>query len=148
MLDDLYAGPLLEAAGAIPEARALPDADATARRASKVCGSTVELDLSLRDGAVADVAARVQACALGQAAVTFFDRSVRGAAPGEVRAARDAVAEMLRTGALPGLLAEGRWAELAKLQPVAGYPARHASVMLVFDAAVAALDEIAARAAR
>ena len=148
MLDDLYAGPLLEAAGAIPEARALPDADATARRTSKVCGSRVELDVRVRDGVVADVAARVEACALGQASVTFFDRSVRGAAPGEVRAARDAVAEMLRTGALPDLLAEGRWAELAKLRPVAEYPARHASVMLVFDAAVAALHEIETRAAR
>ena len=147
MLDDLYAGPLLEAAGAIPDARALPDADATARRTSKVCGSTVELDVSLRDGAVADIAARVEACALGQAAVTFFDRSVRGAAPAELRAARDAVAAMLATGDLPDLLAEGRWSELAKLQPVSGYPARHASVMLVFDAAVAAITEIE-RAAR
>ena len=147
MLDDLYAGPLLEGAGAIPEARVLPDADATARRASKVCGSEVELDLSVRDGRVADIATRVTACALGQAAVTFFDRGVRGAAPGEVRAARDAVAAMLRSGDLPPLFEQGRWAELAKLQPVSGYPARHASVMLVFDAAVAALDEIERAAA-
>ena len=147
MLDDLYAGPLLEAAGAIPEGRHLPDAGATARRTSKVCGSTVELDVSVRDGVVADVASRVEACALGQAAVTFFDRCVRGAAPAEVRAARDAVASMLKTGDLPPLLEAGRWAELAKLRPVSGYPARQASVMLVFDAAVAALDEIE-RAAR
>ena len=145
MLTDLYAGPLLEAAGAVPAARTIPDADATARRASKVCGSSVELDLSLRDGVVADVAARVKACALGQAAVTFFDRGVRGATPAEVRAARDQVLAMLKSGSAPP--ANERWAELAKLAPVAEYPARHASVMLVFDAAVAALNEIEARGA-
>ena len=145
MLSDLYSGQLLEAAGAIPAAGALPDADATARRSSKVCGSSVELDLSLRDGVVADVATRVKACALGQAAVTFFDRGVRGASPDEVRRVRDEVHAMLKESGPPP---EGdRWAELAKLAPVAEYPARHASVMLVFDAAVAALDEIAARAA-
>ena len=145
MLDDLYSGQLLEAAGAIPAARDLPDADATARRTSKVCGSSVELDLSLRGGVVADVATRVKACALGQAAVTFFDRGVRGATPAEVRAARDQVLAMLKSGSAPP--ANERWAELAKLAPVAEYPARHASVMLVFDAAVAALNEIEARGA-
>ena len=143
MLDDLYAGPLLEAAGAIPEARTLPDADATARRTSKVCGSAVELDLSLRGGVVADLAVRAEACALGQAAVTFFERGVRGATPDEIRALRDRVRAMLKDGGPPP---EGRFAETAKLAPVAGYPARHASVLLVFDAAVAALDLIEARA--
>ena len=144
MLSDLYSGALLEAAGAVPEARALPDADATGRRASKVCGSSVEVDVSVRGGVVADLATRVKACALGQAAVTFFDRGVRGARPEEVRAVRDAVHAMLKDGAPPP--AGERWAELAKLAPVAEYPARHASVLLVFDATVAALDEIAARA--
>ena len=145
MLDDLYSGQLLEAAGAIPAARAMSDADATARRSSKVCGSSVELDLSVRDGVVADIATRVKACALGQAAVTFFDRCVRGATPDEVRRVRGEVAAMLREG---GPVPTGeRWAELAKLAPVADYPTRQASVLLVFDAAVAALDEIEARAA-
>ena len=144
MLDDLYSGALLEAAGSIPAARTIPDADATARRTSKVCGSEVELDLSLRDGVVADVAMRVKACALGQAAVSFFDRCVRGASPAEVRRVRGEMSAMLREG---GPVPSGeRWAELAKLAPVAEYPARQASVMLVFDAAVAALDEIEGRA--
>ena len=145
MLSDLYSGHLLEAAGSIPAARTLPDAGATARRTSKVCGSEVELDLSLRDGVVADVATRVKACALGQASVAFFDRCVRGATPDEVRRVRDEVSAMLREGGPPP--SGERWAELAKLAPVADYPARQASVMLVFDAAVAALDEVEARAA-
>lgn len=145
MLSDLYSGHLLEAAGSIPAAGKLADADATARRASKVCGSSVELDLSLRGGVVADIATRVKACALGQAAVTFFDRCVRGAAPDEVRRVRDEVSAMLRDGGPPPT--GERWAELEKLAPVVDYPARQASVMLVFDAAVAALDEIASRAA-
>ena len=145
MLGDLYSGPLLDAAGSVPAASTLPDADATARRASKVCGSSVEIDLSLKDGVVADVALRVKACALGQAACSIFDRAVRGATPDELRRVAAEMRAMLREdGPVPS---GDRWAETVKLQPIAGYPARHASTLLVFEAAVAALDEIAARAA-
>lgn len=145
MLSDLYSGALLEAAGAIPAAGTLPDADATVRRSSKVCGSSVELDLSVRGGVVSDVAMRVKACALGQASASIFGRAVRGATPAEVAAAAAGVRAMLKEGAPPP---EGeRWAEVAKLEPIRDYAARHASTLLVWDAAVEALGEIAAREA-
>ena len=84
MLDDLYTGALLDAAASIPAERRLPDADATARKVSKVCGSDVTVDLALRDGVVADVAMRVKACALGQASASILDRAIRGASPDEL----------------------------------------------------------------
>ena len=52
---------------------------------------------------------------------------------------------MLKEGGPPP---EGRFWELRHLEPVADYPPRHASTLLAFEAAVAAIDEaLAARAA-
>jgi NifU-like protein involved in Fe-S cluster formation len=45
-------------------------------------------------------------------------------------------------GSPPG---EGRWADIAVLEPVRDYKARHASTLLTFDAVVAALDQIEAK---
>ena len=39
----------------------------------------------------------------------------------------------------------GRWADVAVLEPVRDYKARHASTLLTFDAVVSALDQIEAK---
>jgi NifU-like protein involved in Fe-S cluster formation len=36
----------------------------------------------------------------------------------------------------------GRWADIAVLEPVRDYKARHASTLLTFDAVVSAIDQI------
>lgn len=140
MLNDLYSDALLEAAAAIPEKKHLEAADAVARRASKVCGSVVEVGLKLQDGMVADIALDVKACALGQASSSLLARHIRGATPKELRRLRHDMLAMLKEGG--PLPAGARWAELAKLQPIKDYPARHASTMLVFEAVVDCLDQI------
>jgi NifU-like protein involved in Fe-S cluster formation len=38
--------------------------------------------------------------------------------------------------------ADGRWADIAVLEPVRDYKARHASTLLTFDAVVTAVNEI------
>jgi NifU-like protein involved in Fe-S cluster formation len=38
----------------------------------------------------------------------------------------------------------GKWADIAVLEPVRDYKARHASTLLTFDAVVSALDQIEA----
>jgi NifU-like protein involved in Fe-S cluster formation len=40
---------------------------------------------------------------------------------------------------------EGKWADIAFLEPVRDYKARHASTMLTFDAVVKAVEEIEAK---
>ena len=141
MLSKIYSGALLEAAGSIPPAMRLAAPDATSRKVSRVCGSEVTVDLSLTDGQVSEFAVEAKACALGQAASSLLAKTIVGASVEEVRALRDAVHAMLKEGAPPP--AGARWAELAKLEPIREYPARHASTMLVFDAAVDCLDQIA-----
>ena len=138
MFDDLYTERVLRLAADIPRAGRLTDPDGTAEKTAKLCGSTVVLDVKLVDGRVADFAQEVQACALGQAAAGVLGAHVVGAGVGEVRAARDALHAMLKQGGPPP---EGRFADLRALAPVKDFPARHASTMLAFEAAVEAIGK-------
>jgi NifU-like protein involved in Fe-S cluster formation len=71
---------------------------------------------------------------------------VVGADLAEIELARDALRAMLKEGGDPP---QGRFAELAMLHLVKDYPARHASTLLAFEAAVeAARMAIAANSAR
>jgi NifU-like protein involved in Fe-S cluster formation len=142
MLNDVYNAKILELAGNIPRLGRLAAPDASATAHSKLCGSTVTVDLKMADGAVADFAHDVKACALGQASSSIMARHVIGAKPAELRELREAVRKMLKENGPPP---NGRWADIAVLEPVRDYTARHASTMLTFDAVVSALDKIEAR---
>ena len=63
----------------------LPAPDASATAHSKLCGSTVTVDLKMDGGAVTDFAHDVKACALGQASSSIMARHVIGAKPDELR---------------------------------------------------------------
>ena len=118
-----------------------PDASATAH--SKLCGSTVTIDLKMDGDTVTDFAHDVKACALGQASSSIMAHHIVGAKADELRALREGVRKMLKENAAPP--ADGRWADIAVLEPVRDYKARHASTMLTFDAVVQAIDEIQAK---
>lgn len=143
MLDDIYNKRILELAGDIPRIGRLAKPDATAVAHSKLCGSTVTVDVSMKDGRVSDFAQEVKACALGQASSSIMARNVVGSTPEELREVRDAVRRMLKeNGPPPG----GRWADCAVLEPVRDYKARHASTLLPFEAVVDAVTRIEAGA--
>lgn len=145
MLNDVYNRRILELAADIPRLGRLAAPDATATAHSKLCGSTVTIDLALRDGVVADFAHEVRACALGQASSSVMGALIVGSTADELRAVREAMRRMLKENGAPP---EGRWAELKVLEPVRDYKARHASTLLTFDAVVDALDQIDARKAQ
>ena len=139
MLDDIYNTRILELAGNIPRQGRLAAPDASSKAHSKLCGSTVIVDLKMDDGRVVDFAHDVKACALGQAASSLMASHVVGATAAELRDLRTAVENMLkRNGPAP----DGKWAEFAVLEPVRDYKARHASTLLTFQATVDALDQI------
>ena len=143
MLDDIYNRRILELAADIPRLGRLDRPDASATAHSKLCGSTVTVDLALgAEDRVADFAHEVRACALGQASSSLMARHVVGASADELRALREAVRAMLKQGAAPP---DGPWADFAVLEPVRDFKARHASTLLTFDAVVDALDQIAAK---
>lgn len=143
-MDDLYSNRLLEAAASLPPAARLDQPHGQGRRTSRVCGSEVEVDLLLDDGVVSDFALRVKACALGQASSSLLAGVLKGSSADELRALAPVMEAMLRDNGPPP---EGRFAELAVLQPIRDYPPRHASTLLVYGAVVDALDEAEARRA-
>jgi NifU-like protein involved in Fe-S cluster formation len=143
MLNDVYNKRILELAAEIPRLGRLPHPDASATAHSKLCGSTVTVDLVLRDGQVADFAHDVKACALGQASSSIMARNIVGSTPEELRALRDGVRRMLKENAPPPEAA--KWADIAVLEPVREYKARHSSTLLIFDAVVDAIAQIEAR---
>jgi NifU-like protein involved in Fe-S cluster formation len=145
MLNDVYNGRILELAGNIPRIGRLAAPDATATAHSKLCGSTVTIDLKMDGETVTDFAHDVKACALGQASSSIMARNIIGAKADELRNLREAVRRMLKENAAPPTY--GRWADIAVLEPVRDYKARHASTMLTFDAVVSAIDQIAANRA-
>ncbi len=138
MLSDIYNSRILELAGNLPRIGRLAAPDASATAHSKLCGSTVTVDVALGpDGRVADFAHDVKACALGQASSSIMARNVLGSDAGELRALRDAMRAMLKQNGAPPT---GRWADCAVLEPVRDYKARHASTLLTFDAVVEAVE--------
>ncbi|MEP1571643.1 iron-sulfur cluster assembly scaffold protein [Roseibium album] len=143
MLDDIYNAKILEFAGNIPRIGRLEQPDATAKAHSRLCGSTVLVDICVKDGVVSDFAHDVKACALGQASSSIMAQNVVGASVAELRDVQKTMRAMLKEGGDPP---KGRFEDLKFLEPVREYKARHASTMLTFDAVVDALDQIEAKA--
>ena len=141
MLNDVYNKRILELAGNIPRLGRLAAPDASATAHSKLCGSTVTVDLKMEGPRVTDFAHEVKACALGQASSSIMARHVVGSTAEELRDLRDKVRRMLKEN---GPAPEGKWADIAVLEPVRDYKARHASTLLTFDAVVDAIGRIEA----
>lgn len=145
MLSDLYSEKILEAAAAIPPARRLDAPDASATKTSRVCGSTVTVDLNVKDGAVVDFGMEAKACALGQAAASIVARNIIGVSADELCLLRDRMRAMLKEGGDPphlDPLLGARWKELEALISIRDYPQRHASTMLVFEAVCACIEAL------
>ncbi|MHA6325684.1 iron-sulfur cluster assembly scaffold protein [Roseivivax sp. CAU 1753] len=133
----LYSDRILALAADIPRTARLDAPDATVRKRSPLCGSTVTVDIAVKDGRVADYGQDVKACALGQAAASIVGGAIVGCDGAEIAAARDALREMLKAdGPTPRAPFDG----LEVLRPAAAYKNRHASILLALDAAVEAME--------
>lgn len=138
-LSDLYSEAILEIAANAPRPPRLDDPDATARKVSRICGSLIEVDLVVRAGRITAYGHDISACALGQTSAAIVADKIVGTSVGEFQALRAQMHAMLKQNGSPP---RGRWADLRYLEPVRGYPNRHASTMLVFEAIAAALDKV------
>lgn len=134
----LYSGKILELAADIPLNRRLEAPQVSVKKRSPLCGSTVTVDLTMKDGKVAEFGQDVKACALGQAAASVVGGAIVGRTPEEIKTARDALRAMLKEdGPTPPAPFDG----LEVLRPAAAYKNRHASIMLALDAASEAVDQ-------
>lgn len=138
-LSDLYSEKILEIAANQPVPGRLADPGASARRASRVCGSSIEVDVALESGTITAYGHEISACALGQTSAAIVATRIVGSTAGEFRALRVQMYAMLKADGVPP---SGRWGDLRYLEPVRDYRPRHTSTLLVFDAVVDALDAI------
>ena len=138
MFGELYHNRVLELAADIPHARRLVDPQGSSLKVSRVCGSTVVVDVNVdSEGRITEIGVEPKACALGQAATSILARHAIGRSLMEIELARDALRGMLKDGAEPP---QGQFWELRHLQPVRDYPPRHTSTMLAFEAAAEAMS--------
>ena len=139
-LIQLYSKRILALAADIPHDRRLDDPQGTAMKRSPLCGSTVTVDLDVADGRIARFGQDVKACALGQASAAVLGSVAIGRTRDEIETARDALKAMLKSGGdAPGAPFDG----LEVLAPARDYKNRHASILLPYDAALAAFDDAA-----
>ena len=141
-LEDIYSQRILELAANSTHNQRLVGPDATATAHSKLCGSTVTLDIKMDGDIVTDYGQHVRACLLGQTSAAVVAAHVVGSRAGELREIGSAMRRMLKEGGPPP---GGKWADLAALEPVREVKGRHASTLLVFDALEKAMSEIEAK---
>ncbi|MEJ6398946.1 iron-sulfur cluster assembly scaffold protein [Yoonia sp. 208BN28-4] len=134
----LYSGRILALAADMPRTDRLASPAATVKQRAPLCGSTVTVDIALRDGIVSDYAQDVKACALGQAAAAVVGAQIVGLTPDQIQTGHDELLAMLKSdGPVPTAPFDG----LEVLQPAKDYKNRHASIMLAFDASLAAIAQ-------
>lgn len=126
----LYNKDILRLAAGIPHHQRLEAPDATVEKRSPTCGSRVIVDVAMTDGRVAALGLDVKACALGQASAALMAGHAIGLTANELADARDRLTAYL-SGESDDL---DFWPGLAVLAPARGYPARHASIRLGYEA--------------
>lgn len=139
-LMQLYSRRILALTTAIPHQGRLDHPEGSAMRRSPHCGSSVTVDIRMQDGQIAEFAQQVRACALGQASAAVLGSAVIGKSRDQILAARDDLHAMLKQDGIPP---EGSFADLEALLPARDYPNRHASILLAWDATLAAIDQAA-----
>ncbi len=134
----LYSGRILALAADIPHLDRLDAPDATVKKRSPLCGSTVTVDVKMQGGKVTEYGQDVKACALGQASASVVGNAIVGATRAQVETARDQLSAMLKKdGPAPVAPFDG----LEVLMPARDYKNRHASILLALEAAAEAMEQ-------
>lgn len=137
----LYSGRILALAADIPYAERLDSADASVKKRSPLCGSTVTVDVSMEDGCVSAFGQDVKACALGQAAASVVGGAIIGCTYEQAVRARDQLRDLLKgSGVIPDAPFEG----FEVFLPASAYKNRHASILLSIEATCEAIAQFQA----
>ncbi|MEM7188665.1 MAG: iron-sulfur cluster assembly scaffold protein [Pseudomonadota bacterium] len=136
----LYSQRILALAASIPHIGRLDAPAGSAMKRSPLCGSTVTVDVQMDGDRIAEFAQDVKACALGQSSASVLGSGAIGRNREEIAEAREILKAMLKQD---GPAPEGTFGDLEALMPAKDYKNRHASILLAWDATLAAIDEAA-----
>ncbi len=134
----LYSQRILKLAANIPLIDRLENPDATVRKRSPLCGSTVEVDVNVENDVITAYGQDVKACALGQTAASVLGAHAVGASKDQLEKARDQLFAMLKND---GPVPDAPFNDLEVLLPAKEYSNRHASIMLALEATLQAMEE-------
>ena len=134
----LYSEQIVARASSVPVTDPLDAPDGTAFKRSPLCGSNVSIEVKLDNGVIAAFHLDVKACTLGQSAAAIFAEHAIGLDYATVKRGRDQLFAMLAEN---GPLPEPPFEELRLLEPAREFRNRHASILLIFDATLLAMDE-------
>ena len=138
----LYSQRILALAAGIPHVGRLPSPGGSAMKRSPLCGSTVTVDVVMDGDRIAEFAQDVKACALGQSSASVLGAQAIGRTRDEIARAREELEAMLKKG---GPAPAAPFEELGVLEPAKDYKNRHASILLAWNATLAAMDQAAGR---
>ncbi|AGF74477.1 nitrogen-fixing NifU-like protein [Bartonella australis AUST/NH1] len=139
MIDNIYSNKILEYAAHISRIGRLDNPDATSKKYAPICGSTVIVDLKVKNCIIVDFAHEVRACALGQASSSLLASHIIGKKTQSLKILHETIQSMLtKNGPPPSAPFEA----FACLQPIKDYKVRHASTMLTFDAVIDCIEQI------
>lgn len=131
----LYNAEILKLAASLADQRRLPDPQVTVEKRSPTCGSRVTVDLIVDQGRVIAFGQEVRACALGQAGAALLGQHVVGTDGEEIANS----ARALRSFLAGEREDPGDWPGLDVFAPARPHRARHASILLAFEAAAEAV---------
>ena len=138
----LYSQRILALAAEIPHAGRLDAPDGTAMKRSPLCGSTVTVDVALDgEGRIAAFSQDVKACALGQSSASVLGSAVIGLDRETIQKGRDQLRALVKED---GPTPDAPFDALEALRPARDYKNRHASILLAWEATLAAMDDAAA----
>lgn len=140
MSETLYNTQILRLAASTADAVRLDAPQGSAVKVSPVCGSKVTADIDLDEiGRIVRHGQEVRACALGQAAAALVGAEIVGKDSAALNTARAELADWLagRSETMP------EWPGMTVFAPARPHRARHPSILLAFDAAIAAAQAAA-----
>lgn len=143
MSEQLYNTRILRLAASIPHHERLARPQASVTKVSPICGSRVIVDVAVQDGVIAGFGQEVRACALGQASASILGGAVLGRSLAELAQGRAQLRALLEGDDNPPA---APFDALEIFTPAVPHRARHASILLAWDAVVEAVQQASSEA--
>ena len=135
---DIYTKTILRFASNIPNAERLKSPDVSITKRTAVCGSSMTVDLNIKNGKIEQIGLDIKACALGQASASIFAKNAIGLTLKEVQNLKNELISFLKTG---DFLIKTPFEDYKYLEPARSVPYRHDSILLVLDSTEEGLNK-------
>lgn len=134
----MYEGGIKELAKAIAAPKSLPHPDRQVTVDNPFCGDRVDLEITIDNGRLGELAQDVRGCMLCQASANAVAKSAIGLSAAEIETVSASLIAMLKGDDIPDWPPEG-WKSLALFEAVRRHKSRHGCVTLPFTALLKAL---------